>query len=267
MSAYPAISPQSLIHPDAELGEGVEVGPFCTVGAGVKIGAGTKLVSHVSLAGDTTIGEDCTFYPFTSIGHPPQDNKHTGSTVSIRIGDRNTFREKVNVHPGSDAGRRDTVIGSDNLFMVGAHIAHECIVGDHVVLTNGVQLGGASEVGDYAVLGGLSAVIQFTRIGKHAFVGGMTLVTRDVIPYGYALGNYAHLMGLNNVGLKRRGFSKDDMRTLRKAYGLLFATEGRFQERLEDVADSYSDNPLVMDILNFIHARDRKNICQPDKWA
>ena len=267
MSAYPTISPLSVIHPDARIADGVEVGPFCTIGAGVEIGAGTRLVSHVSLSGTTAIGRDCTLYPFVSIGHPPQDNKHSGREVSIRIGDRNTFREKVNVHPGSDAGRRETRIGSDNLFMVGAHIAHECRVGSNVVLTNGVQLGGACDVDDFAVLGGLAAVVQFTRIGRHAFVGGMTLVTQDVIPYGYALGNTARLKGLNTVGLKRRGFSKEDIRTLRKAYGLLFATEGRFQERLEDVADSYADNALVHDILDFIRARERKNICQPDRWS
>ena len=261
------ISELSHVHPDADIADGVEIGPFCTVGPNVSLGAGTKLVSHVSLNGHTQIGPDCTLYPFVSIGHPPQDTKHKGGDVRVIIGARNTLREKVNIHPGSDAGRRDTVIGNNNLFMVGAHIAHECIVGNHVVLTNSVALGGAVEVGDYAILGGLTAVVQFTRIGRHAFVGGKTLVTRDVIPYGYALGNPAHLVGLNNVGLRRRGFGKEDIRTLRKAYGLLFATEGTFKERLEDVADAYSDRELVADIVDFIRGRERKDICQPDHWG
>ena len=262
-----SISELAVVHPDADLGDGVEIGPFCTVGPHVAISSGTRLVSHVSLAGRTAIGADCTLYPFTSIGHPPQDSKHSGGEVRVVIGDRNTFRESVNIHPGSDAGRRDTVIGSDNLFMVGSHVAHECIVGDHVVLTNGVALGGAVEVGDYAILGGLSAVVQFTRIGRHAFIGGKTLVTRDVIPFGTATGSPAHLKGLNTIGLKRRGFDKEDIRTLRKAYGLLFATEGTFADRLEDASDAYSDNPLVTDIVAFIREREHRDLCQPNNWG
>ena len=266
MSA-PSISPLAAVHPDASIGEDCEIGPFCTVGPQVTLGEGTRLISHVSLAGHTVLGPGNTLYPFVSIGHPPQDTKHKGGDVRVVMGARNTLREKVNVHPGSDAGRKDTTIGDDCLFMVGAHIAHECIVGSHVVLTNSVALGGAVEVGDYAVLGGLSAVVQFTRIGKHAFVGGKTLVTRDVIPYGYALGTPAHLAGLNNVGLKRRGFSKDEIRTLRKAYGLLFATEGTFADRLEDAADAYQDSALVGDIVAFIKSRSNRDLLQPDNWS
>ena len=262
-----SVHPLSDVHPDARLAGGVEVGPFCMVGPHVSIGAGTRLISHVSINGHTEIGPDCTLYPFVSIGHPPQDSKHRGGEVRVRIGARNVLREKVNVHPGSDAGRPETVIGDDNLFMVGSHIAHECRVGDHVVLTNGVALGGAVEVGDYAILGGLSAVVQFTRIGKHAFIGGKTLVTQDVIPYGYALGNPARLKGLNTVGLKRRGFAREDVRTLRKAYGLLFASEGTFAERLEDAAESYEDSAEVREIVEFIRARDRKELCQPNNWG
>ena len=261
------ISPLAAVHPDARIGDDVEIGPFCSVGPNVSLGDGTRLVSHVSLSGHTSIGPGCTLYPFVTVGHPPQDTKHDGSEVRVIMGARNVLREKVNIHPGSSAGRRNTVIGDDCLFMVGAHIAHECIVGSHVVLTNSVALGGAVEVGDYATLGGLSAVVQFTRIGKHAFVGGKTLVTRDLIPYGYALGAPANLVGLNNVGLKRRGFSKADIRTLRKAYGLLFATEGTFADRLEDAADSYRDSPLVDDIVQFIRTREHRDLLQPDNWS
>jgi len=257
----------AVVHPDARLGQGVSIGPFCTVGPGVALGDRTRLVSHVSLNGLTDIGPDCTLYPFTSVGHPPQDSKHAGGDVRVVIGARNTLRESVTIHPGSDAGRRDTVIGDDNLFMVGSHVAHECVVGNHVVLTNGVALGGAVDVGDYAILGGLSAVVQFTRIGRHAFIGGKTLVTRDIIPYGTATGSPAHLKGLNTIGLKRRGFEKEDIRTLRKAYGLLFATEGTFKDRLEDAADAYADNRLVTDIVEFIRARENRDLCQPNIWG
>lgn len=257
----------AVVHPNARLGGGVEIGPFCVVGPDVALGARTRLISHVSLVGRTQIGPDCTLHPFVSIGHPPQDTKHGGGDVSVTIGARNILREKVNIHPGSDAGRRETVVGNDNLFMVGAHVAHECVVGDNVVLTNSVALGGAVEVGDYAILGGLSAVVQFCRIGRHAFVGGQTLVTRDVIPYGYALGSPAYLKGLNNVGLKRRDFSKNDIRTLRKAYGLLFATEGTFANRLADAAESYEDNPFIQDIVAFIRARENRELCQPNHWS
>ena len=258
-----SVHPLALVHPQASLGEGVEVGPFCQVGPCVSIGPRTRLVSHVSLSGTTTIGADCTLYPFASIGHPPQDSKHGGGMVSVMVGDRNTFRESVTVHPGSDAGRRDTVIGDDNLFMVGSHVAHECRVGSNVVLTNQVALGGAVEVGDNAVLGGLSAVVQFTRIGEGAFVGGKTLVTRDVIPFGYALGNPAVLMGLNTVGLKRRGVSRDGVRSLRAAFSALYAPEGTFAERVDEVALEYADDPRVVAIVEFIRAKGRKELCRP----
>ncbi|NNE58108.1 MAG: acyl-ACP--UDP-N-acetylglucosamine O-acyltransferase [Hellea sp.] len=265
MSAF--IHPSSYVDPNAELADGVHIGPLCVVGPNVKLHENVKLVSQVSLNGDTEIGRDCELYPFVSMGHPPQDFKHKGGEVQIRIGERSIFRELVNIHPGSDAGRRETTIGDDCYMMVGSHLAHEGIMGNHVIVSNGVQIGGSVTIGDHAILGGLSAVHQFTRIGSHAFIGGMATVTTDVIPYGSVIGNAAHLAGLNVIGLKRRGFDKKKIQDLRSAYRLLFAEEGTFAERLVDTARLYHDHELVMEIVEFIKAKDRRNICMPHTGA
>ena len=257
------IHPSAHVDRHAKLSSGVEIGPLCVVGPNVVLGPNTKLIGQVNLAGNTHIGADCTLYPFVSMGHPPQDFKHKGGSVSISIGDRNTFRELVNVHPGTDAGRPETTIGNDCFFMVGSHLAHEGRVGDNVVISNGVQIGGCVSIGNHAILGGLCAVHQFTRIGAHAFVGGMATVTSDVIPFGSVVGNTAHLTGLNIVGLKRRGFDRKTVRDLRSAYRLLFAQEGTFAERLDDTARIYTDHALVMEIVDFIRTQDKRHICMP----
>lgn len=261
------IHPSAHVDPSAQLADGVSIGPLCVVGPDVKLGKNTRLVGQVNLAGDTTIGADCELYPFVSMGHPPQDFKHRGGPVSIKIGDRNIFRELVNIHPGTDAGHADTTIGDDCYFMVGSHLAHEGKVGNKVVISNGVQIGGCVSIGDHAILGGLCAVHQFTRIGAHAFVGGMATVTTDVIPYGSVVGNTAHLAGLNIIGLKRRGFDRKAVRDLRSAYRLLFAQEGTFAERLDDTARLYKDHSLVMEIVAFIRAQDKRSICMPHTGA
>jgi len=257
------IHPTSIVDPKAELGDGVEIGPSCIVGPDVKLGNGVKLISHVSLVGDTSIGDECELYPFVSMGHPPQDFKHKGGPVRIEIGARRVFRESVNIHPGTDCGNPVTRVGNDCYFMVGTHLAHEGQVGNHVVVSNHAQIGGNVTIGDHVVLGGVSAIHQHTRIGKHAFVGGITFVTNDVIPYGSVVGNPAKLAGLNVVGLKRRGFSRDAVRDLRSAYRLLFAPEGTFAERLVDAAKLYSDNAMVMDIIDFIKSQQSRPICMP----
>lgn len=257
------IHPTAHVDPKAELDDGVIVGPLCIIGPDVKLGKNVELVSQVNLAGDTTIGEACKLYPFVSMGHPPQDFKHKGGPVSIRIGARNTFRELVNVHPGTDTGNPDTIIGNDCYFMVGTHLAHEGHVGNHVVVSNGAQIGGCVTIGDHAILGGLCAIHQYTRIGAHSFIGGMATVTKDVIPYGFVLGNTAYLSGLNVVGLKRRGFDRKTIQDLRSAYRLLFAQEGTFAERLDDTSRLYADHDLVRDIVEFIRFQEKRNICMP----
>lgn len=257
------VHPSSFVDPKAQLGEGTHIGPLCVIGPDVKLGKNVMLASQVNIAGNTEIGDDCKLYPFVSLGHPPQDFKHKGGDVRLIIGQRNTFRELVNVHPGSDAGRRDTLIGDDCYMMVGSHLAHEGQMGNNVVVSNGVQIGGCVTIGDHAILGGLSAIHQYTRIGAHAFIGGMATVTTDVIPYGSVIGNAAHLAGLNVIGLKRRGFDKQAVRDLRSAYRLLFAEEGTFAERLKDTARLYKDHELVMEIVAFIQAQEKRSICMP----
>ncbi len=257
------IHPSSFVDPKAELADGVSIGPLCVVGADVKLGKNTKLIAQVNLDGQTSIGPDCTLYPFVSMGHPPQDFKHKGGNVSIEIGMRCVFRENVNIHPGTDTGEPVTRIGHDCYFMVGTHLAHEGQMGNHVIVSNGAQIGGNVTIGDHAILGGLCAIHQHTRIGEHAFIGGMATVTTDVIPYGSVRGNPAHLAGLNVVGLKRRGFSREKIRDLRSAYRQLFAPEGTFAERLDDAATIYSDHELVAEIVDFIRTQKNRSICMP----
>jgi len=253
------IHSSAFIDPKADLDTGVKIGPLCVVGPNVKLGKNVELVAQVNLAGHTVIGEGCKLYPFVSMGHPPQDFKHKGGDVSIRIGARNVFRELVNIHPGTDTGKPETIIGDDCYFMVGTHLAHEGHVGNHVVVSNGAQIGGCVTIGDNAVLGGLCAVHQYTRIGAHAFIGGMATVTADVIPYGSVIGNTARLAGLNIVGLKRRGFDRRTIQDLRSAYRLLFAQEGT----LADTARLYKDKALVMEIVEFIRDQEKRRICMP----
>ncbi len=257
------IHPSAFVDKKAELDEGVDIGPLCIVGPDVKIGRNTRLVSQVNIAGNTQIGPDCELYPFVSLGHPPQDFKHKGGPVYLKIGARTILRECVNIHPGSDSGRLETVIGDDCYFMYNTHVAHEGRVGNNVVLSNGTQVGGCVTIGNNVIIGGLCAVHQFTRIGDHAFIGGMTTVVKDVIPYGISLGNHQVLNGLNIVGLKRRGFSRKKIHELRAAYRQLFAPEGSFAERLADCERDYAAHDQVMEIIAFIKAQDKRPLCMP----
>jgi UDP-N-acetylglucosamine acyltransferase len=253
----------SIVDKGAKLGQGVFIGPFCHVTDGVFLGDGVKLHSHVVVTGATEVGDGTQVYPFASIGHCPQDLKFKGEKSSIVIGCNNIIREQVTINPGTEGGGLETKIGDNCLFMVGSHVAHDCLVGNNVILANNATLGGHVVVEDYAILGGLSAVHQFVRIGRHAMIGGMSGVEQDVIPYGSVLGNRARLAGLNIVGLKRRGFSRVEVSNLRKAYRLLFAEEGTMSERLDDVTEMYSENEAVMDIVAFIRDNSSRAICQP----
>jgi UDP-N-acetylglucosamine acyltransferase len=257
------IHPAASVDTGARLGEDVEIGPFCTVGAGVTLGARTRLLSHVNVEGATSIGEDCVIHPFASLGGPPQHAAHKGQDTRLVIGDRNLIREHVTMNAGSSIGTGVTKVGSDGMFYTGAHVAHDCVVGDYVLLTNLATLGGHVVIGDYAIVGGMAGVHQFARVGRYAFVGAMAAVMRDVIPYGSVWGNHAHLEGLNLVGLKRRGFSREQINTLRVAYRLLFAEEGSLQERVDDVADAYAGATEVMEIIDFIRADSNRPLCTP----
>lgn len=253
----------ALVANGASIGDGVVIGPYCVVGPEVKLADGVRLVSHVVVSGRTSIGPNSHIYPFASIGQPPQDMKYKGEPSMLEIGANNIIREHVTMNPGTAGGGMVTRVGNNCLFMVAAHVAHDCVVGNHVVFANNATLGGHVHVGDYVILGGLAAVHQFCRIGRHAMVGGMSGVEQDVIPYGSVIGNRARLAGLNVVGLKRRGFSRAEVATLRKAYRLLFAEEGSMAERLNDATEMYKDNEPVMEIVDFIRGESSRSICQP----
>jgi len=257
------IHPSAIVDPGAQLGEGVEIGPFCMVGPKAKLADRVRLMSHVTVAGNTAVGEDCVLYPGVHIGHPPQDFKYQGEDTRLIIGRRNILRENVTMHPGTTFARAQTVVGDDGYFMVGAHVAHDCIVGDRVVFANGAAIGGETTVADHVILGGYAGIHQKSRIGRHAFVGAMAMVTADIIPYGSVIGNHAHLAGLNVVGLKRRGMPRETLRDLRAAYRLLFAQEGTFEERVDDVAHLYRENAPVMEIIGFIREDAKRPVCMP----
>ena len=260
-----AIHPTAIANSKASIAADVEIGPYCVVGPDVSLAAGVKLLSHVVIEGHTEVGESCVIHPFANIGAPPQYAGHRGEPTRLVIGPRNIIREQVTMHCGSAAGRGVTTVGAEGFFMVGVHIGHDCIVGDHVTMANSATLGGHVVVEDYVIMGGLSAAHQYIRIGRHAFVGGMAGVNHDVIPFGNVWGNHAHLEGLNLVGLKRRGFSRDAINTLRAAYRMLFAEEGTFQERLEDTAEVYVGSPEVMEIVNFIRADSNRPLTTPQR--
>ncbi len=257
------IHPSAIVAPGASIAAGAEIGPFCVIGPQVEIAGGVRLISHVVVDGLTSIGEGTVVYPFASLGHRPQDLKYKGEPSRLIIGKHNQIRENVSMNPGTEGGGMVTRVGDNGLFMVGAHVAHDCQVGDGVIFANNATLGGHVTVGDFAVLGGLSAVHQFVRIGRHVMVGGMTGVENDVIPFATVTGNRAHLSGLNLVGLKRRGYSREDIHALRNAYRLLFAPEGTMAERLEEVATQFSDVAPVMEIVDFIRVDSSRAICQP----
>jgi UDP-N-acetylglucosamine acyltransferase len=257
------IHPTAVVHDGAKLGADVEVGPYSIVGKDVTLGDGVRLLSHAVIDGVTQIGEACVVHPFAYLGGPPQHTGHKGEATGLVVGARNTIREHVTMHTGTVGGRGVTTVGADSLFMAGSHVAHDCIVGDNVVLANCATLGGHVHMGDFVFMGGLAAAHQYSRIGRYSFIGGLAAVTKDVIPYGSVWGNHAHLEGLNLVGLRRRGFSREQINALRAAYRLLFADEGTFQERLADVAETYASSAEVMEIVSFIQADANRPLCLP----
>lgn len=253
----------AIINPNATMGKDIAIGPYCIVGQDVHLGDGVRLHSHVVIDGRTTIGTETEIYPFSSIGLPPQDLKYKGEDSELIIGARNTIREYVTMNPGTADGGMRTIIGDDCLFMASTHVAHDCIVGNHVIMANNATIAGHVEVGDFAIIGGLSAVHQFVKIGKHAIIGGMSGVENNVIPYGSVVGDRARLSGLNIVGLRRRAFLKEDIKNLRTAYRMLFAEEGTLAERTEDVAKMFVNNTAVMDIIGFMRAESSRALTQP----
>jgi len=257
------VHPTAIVEPGARLGEGVRIGPYCVIGKDVTLGDGVELVSHVVVAGRTSIGARTRIFPFASIGHQPQDLKYKGEPSTLAVGSDCIIREGVTMNPGTEGGGLETVIGDRCAFLANSHVGHDCRVGSNVIFSNNVMLAGHVTVGDYAILGGGAAVIQFSRVGAHSFLGGMSGLENDLIPYGMALGNRAHLSGLNIVGLQRRGFRREDIHTLRRAYRLLFADEGTLLERVDDVEKEFKGHAIVEEITAFIRAGGKRSLCMP----
>ena len=258
------IHPTAVISDGAKISDSAKIGPYCVIGAEVSIGAGTELKAHVVIDGVTKIGENNVVYPFTSLGSPPQDLKFGGERSELIIGDDNTIREHVTMNPGTEGGGLVTKVGSNCLFMMATHVAHDCQVGDHVILANNATLAGHVDVGNYAILGGLSAVHQFVRIGEHAMIGGMSAVEHDVIPFGSVIGERANLAGLNLIGLKRRGFDRDTIHALRAAYKAMFdSNDGTLAERTEAVNKEHGGIEAIKQITNFVQTKSHRQICVP----
>ena len=260
-----AIHPTAQVDPGARLGEGVEIGPWTIVGPNVALGDGVRVAAHVIIQQDTTVGAGTTIHPFCLLGGDPQHGGYKGEPVALEIGANTTIREHCTFNRGTPGDRKLTTIGSNGLFMTGAHVGHDCVVGDNVTFANNATLGGHVRVGDRVFLGGLAAVHQFGRIGQGAIVGGLSAVTRDVIPYGSAWGNHVRLHGLNLIGLKRKGYGKEAVRRLLAAYRDIFEGEGLFSARLDAAAATYADLPEIQEIIAFIREDTRRPVALPDR--
>jgi len=260
------VHPSAQVADGAKLGDGVEIGPFSVIGPDVTLGEGTRIHSHVVITGHTTLGPGCQVHPFVTLGEPPQDTKYGGEPTRLEIGASTLIREQVTIHRGTPHGGGVTRIGSNCFFMVNVHVAHDCIIGDRVVLINQATLAGHCEIGTNVVIGATSVVQQFTRIGGHAYIAATSGVRNDVIPFGVAKGNRQDctLQGLNLVGLKQRGFPRDEIRTLREAYRMIF--EGptyEIGERAARARDSFAGCAPVLELANFVLARPDRNLCLP----
>jgi len=255
------INKTAIIDPKAKIASNVEIGPYCVIGPNVEIGENTIIHSHVNISASAKIGKGNKIYPFVSI-NDPQDLKYNGEPTNLIIGDNNKIREYVTINPGTVSGGGKTVIGNNCLFMISSHIAHDCHVGNNVIIANNVPLGGHAIIEDNVVIGGNSAVQQFTRIGKMAMIGGMTGVLHDVIPYGLSTGNRNSLQGLNLIGLRRAKYENKDILGLSDAYKEIFATKN-INENISKLNGSFKDNPLVKDVIEFITKDKKRSICTP----
>jgi UDP-N-acetylglucosamine acyltransferase len=251
------IDPSARIEATAVIGPNVTVGPYCTVGSHVTVGEGCRLVAHVNLTGHTSIGPRTVIHPFASLGSPPQSVHYRGGPTRLQVGADCDIRENVTMNTGTEDGGGLTQVGDRCFFMVGSHVGHDCNVGSHVVVANNVLLAGHVSVGDYTVFGGGTAVRQFVRIGEGAMLVGLSGIRADVIPWGTAQGPLAYLVGLNVIGMRRRGFAKRDVQRYREAVQALFFAGGEYRTRLERVAADYADNELASKMIAFIRAGKR----------
>jgi len=251
------IHPQAIVDPSAKIADDVSIGPFSVIGADVQIDSGTTVAPHVVINGPTKIGKDNRIFQFASVGEKPQDLKFNDEPTELIVGDRNTIREYVTLHRGTPTGGNVTKIGNDNLFMASSHVAHDCIVGNHVILANATALAGHVIVDDYAILGGYTTVHQFTRIGAHAFTGFSTAIDRDVLPFFTVAGNRARAVGINKEGLKRRGFSAETIRALQSAFKQLIKSSCSHKVALEKVEEIAKQDENVRMMLDFLDASER----------
>lgn len=255
----------AIVSSSAKIGSNVSVGPYCVIGEGVEIANDVKIMAHVCVSGQVTIGEGTTIFPFAAIGYQPQDLKYRGEKSRLVIGKRNSIREYVTMHPGTEGGAMETVVGDDNLFMVGVHIAHDCVVGNHVIMGNNATLGGHVKVGDNVVIGGLAAVHQWVRIGHNAVIGGMSGVERDVIPFGAVKGERAHLYGLNLIGMQRAEFPREEIKFLQKAYDIVFSQEKTLSDNLQLAEEAYGNVQCVSDVIHFMREGTNRSFCLPQR--
>ena len=258
------IHPTALVHHTAVLGHNVRIGPFCTVGPDVTIDDGAELVSHVVAEGHTHIGAGVILFPFCTVGMAPQDLKYKGEPTRCDIGARTQIREHCTIHRGTATGRGLTSVGADCMLMAVAHVAHDCSVGNNVIIANNAVMGGHVSIGDHAVIGGSAAIHQFVRIGRAAMIGGVSGVEGDVIPFGSVIGNRARLAGLNVIGLKRRGFEKAAIMSLRAAFRTLFKDEGVFAHRLAETRASWGHDVLVAEVLAFIDGESHRGLIRAE---
>ncbi len=254
------IHPTAIVASGARIDPDASIGPWCSVGPDAEIGAGVTLVSHVVVDGHTTIGEGAILYPFCTVGLAPQDLKYKGEPTRCEIGARTQVREHCTIHRGTVTGTGVTRVGADCLLMAVVHVAHDCSLGDGVIIANNVVMGGHVEIGDGAVIGGAAALHQFVRIGRAAMVGGVSGVEADVIPFGSVIGNRARLAGLNVIGLRRRGVDKARLHTIRAAFRGLFSGEGVFAHRVEAVRARYGQESFVAEILAFVDCPSKRGL-------
>ena len=256
------IHKSSVIDPKAKIANNVKIGPFCYVGPNVKVDENVELISNVHIEGDTKIGKGTRIFPFASIGTQPQDLKYNNEKNSITIGCNNIIREYVTINPGTAGGGAKTIIGDNCLFMISSHVAHDCRVGNNVIIANNVPLGGHVTIEDSVIIGGNSAVQQFTRIGRLAMIGGMTGVLKDVIPFGLSIGNRNYLQGLNLIGLRRKKYENKKIMGLDKAYKEIFMSKN-LHKNLSKINGVYKENELVSEVIAFIEKDKKRPICLP----
>lgn len=255
------IHPSALVDRKAEIDSGVEIGPFCIIKSGVKIGKGTRLLANVIVEGKTDIGENCVIYPFASIGFAPQDLKYRGEATSLEIGKNNILREYITIHRASVGGGGVTTVGDNNFLCAYVHIAHDCCIGSHVIMTNAATLAGHVLVEDHAYIGGLVAVHQFTRIGRYAMVGGFSGIGQDIPPYMLASGSRAKLFGPNLIGLKRNGFSDATINTIKKAYKILFREKRTLKDAMKKIQEDVPSCDEIKHLIEFIE-KNKRGICR-----